>query len=385
MILGDLETETGALDQASLPNLPRHTKAKHGEGLIREDAEEIVRDPLNGVKHRARRPDPSLSSVGQPSGGEGKETSTHRERSEKLLRERSIRSNRRHKFVTVYPVRTSTLASYENLLGLAYHQTSAHGLATPPRLSSLTHRSASIHPCPETREYLSLVEVAFARDREGLDQPNMAHKLRSMYRGHVLVSGFGCTAPHNGVWNGSWINDLVTPSSKSFFPHISTRNLKDFDPALLPTSVLNAIEADSFWCLSRSSGRSGGTDRCSPSKSFGVTECGIHAIRVSVDELPTDAGNQCAKYHPHVDTYLAEGPDAFSQFHLYVCSAFLVRWSEKLRQMDFQGIIMFLQSLPTQDWGDHEIEMLLSEAFVLNSIWQNAQSHFNGKWKMPHV
>jgi hypothetical protein len=40
---------------------------------------------------------------------------------------------------------------------------------------------------------------------------------------------------------------------------------------------------------------------------------------------------------------------------------------------------MFLQSLPTQDWGDHEIEMLLSEAFVLNSIWHNAQSHFNAK------
>jgi hypothetical protein len=41
-----------------------------------------------------------------------------------------------------------------------------------------------------------------------------------------------------------------------------------------------------------------------------------------------------------------------------------------------QGIIMFLQSLPTQDWGDHEVELLLSEAFVLNSIWHNAQSHF---------
>lgn len=37
---------------------------------------------------------------------------------------------------------------------------------------------------------------------------------------------------------------------------------------------------------------------------------------------------------------------------------------------------MFLQSLPTQDWGDHEVELLLSEAFVLNSIWHNAQSHF---------
>lgn len=44
-----------------------------------------------------------------------------------------------------------------------------------------------------------------------------------------------------------------------------------------------------------------------------------------------------------------------------------------------QGIIMFLQSLPTQDWTDDEIEILLSEAFLLNSIWHNAQSHFTGK------
>ena len=35
------------------------------------------------------------------------------------------------------------------------------------------------------------------------------------------------------------------------------------------------------------------------------------------------------------------------------------------------------QSLPTQGWTDHEIEMLLSEAFVLNSTWANAQSHFS--------
>ena len=47
--------------------------------------------------------------------------------------------------------------------------------------------------------------------------------------------------------------------------------------------------------------------------------------------------------------------------------------------MDLQGIIMFLQSLPTQGWGDHEIEMLLSEAFVHYSTWHNAQSHFGGK------
>ena len=32
----------------------------------------------------------------------------------------------------------------------------------------------------------------------------------------------------------------------------------------------------------------------------------------------------------------AEGTNAFSEFHLYVCSAFLVRWSDDLRQKDFQ-------------------------------------------------
>ena len=57
----------------------------------------------------------------------------------------------------------------------------------------------------------------------------------------------------------------------------------------------------------------------------------------------------------------------------YVYQAIVVCVSDG--QMN-QGIIMFLQSLPTQDWGDHEIELLLSEAFVLNSIWHNAQSHF---------
>ena len=38
----------------------------------------------------------------------------------------------------------------------------------------------------------------------------------------------------------------------------------------------------------------------------------------------------------------AEGPDAFSQFHLYVCSAFLINWSKKLQAMDFQVIYLKL-------------------------------------------
>lgn len=59
----------------------------------------IPADPLCGVKHRARRADPSTglprTSVANPV----KDTPENAEKSEKLLRERSIRSNRRHKFV----------------------------------------------------------------------------------------------------------------------------------------------------------------------------------------------------------------------------------------------------------------------------------------------
>ncbi len=79
----------------------------------------------------------------------------------------------------------------------------------------------------------------------------------------------------------------------------------------------------------------------------------------------------------------SEGTDAFSQFHLYVCSAFLVKWSDRLREMDFQEIIMFLQCLPTQNWTDHDVELLLSEAFVLKSVWQGAENHFTGLPSTP--
>lgn len=42
------------------------------------------------------------------------------------------------------------------------------------------------------------------------------------------------------------------------------------------------------------------------------------------------------------DTYLSEGSD-FGQFHVYVCASLLLHWAAKLKQMDFQGMILFLQ------------------------------------------
>jgi hypothetical protein len=43
--------------------------------------------------------------------------------------------------------------------------------------------------------------------------------------------------------------------------------------------------------------------------------------------------------------------------------------------LEFQELMLLLQKLPTQSWGDSEMESVLSAAFVLRNVWQHAQSH----------
>ena len=102
MIVGELEPEEIA---ESTPSI----KPRLESGMIREDVDEIVNgasegtfcsffrtkshvDPLRGVSHRPSKQDRSPRR-------ESAETLVDRETSEKLIRERSIRTNRRHKFV----------------------------------------------------------------------------------------------------------------------------------------------------------------------------------------------------------------------------------------------------------------------------------------------
>ena len=47
------------------------------------------------------------------------------------------------------------------------------------------------------------------------------------------------------------INDLATPFFQVFLSAYIDTDPETFDPGLLPPSVLNAVEADTFWCLSR--------------------------------------------------------------------------------------------------------------------------------------
>lgn len=113
---------------------------------------------------------------------------------------------------------------------------------------------------------------------------------------------------------------------------------EEFDPDLLPPDILNAIEADTFWCLTRlldgiqdnyifaQPGIQRSVKRmadlvaridgrvsialmnncepllsCSPARcTFTTGECRVYAIRVSMDELPPYAGNERKEYDTHV-------------------------------------------------------------------------------------
>ena len=67
---------------------------------------------------------------------------------------------------------------------------------------------------------------------------------------------------------------------------------------------------------------------------------------------------------------------SLNEFHVFVCAAFLVKWSDQLLARDFQEIITFLQNPPTKDWDENEIEMLLSEAYIWQSLYKDATSHW---------
>ncbi|KIK92135.1 hypothetical protein PAXRUDRAFT_830234 [Paxillus rubicundulus Ve08.2h10] len=399
MVVGDLEPDIGSV--AGNPT-------RQERSSIKSDAEEIINDPFCRLL---------LSSPPQPKStfSNGIRHSSRPSDAERLSRESSIRTNRRLKFndclskedVNIADLRKLAWAGTPTDLRPVVWSILLGYIPLPSNLRASTLAR-------KRGEYLSLVELAFARDRQGLDQqiwhqieidvprtrPGVrlwmqASTQRSLER---ILYVWAIRHPASGYVQG--INDLVTPFFQVFLSAYIDSDPEQFDTSLLPENVLNAVEADSFWCLSRL--LDGIQDN------YISAQPGIHR---SVKRMAELVARIDAPLFAHLeaqnvefmqfafrwmncllmreisvqnttrmwDTYLAEGADAFSQFHLYVCSAFLVKWSTKLREMDFQGIIMFLQSPPTQDWGDHEIELLLSEAFVLNSIWQNAQSHFNAK------
>ncbi|KHN96364.1 Rab-GAP/TBC domain protein [Metarhizium album ARSEF 1941] len=209
--------------------------------------------------------------------------------------------------------------------------------------------------------------------------------------------------PASGYVQG--INDLVTPFFQVFLGlYIADPNIEaGMDPGQLPRSVLDAVEADSFWCLTKlldgiqdhyivaqpGIQRQVGalrdlTARIDATLSKHLEQQGVEFIQFSFRWMNCLLMREISVKNiiRMWDTYLAE-EQGFSEFHLYVCAALLVKWSDKLVSMDFQEIMMFLQSLPTKTWTEKDIELLLSEAFIWQSLYKGSAAHLKGGPSKP--
>ncbi|XKL67231.1 hypothetical protein PGB90_010651 [Kerria lacca] len=202
--------------------------------------------------------------------------------------------------------------------------------------------------------------------------------------------------PASGYVQG--INDLVTPFFVVFLQETlnDNDNLDRVDVSTISVDLRNNVEADSFWCLSKF------LDSIQDNYIF--AQLGIqhkvnqlkeliqridltlhkHLLKHDIDYLQFSfrwMNNLLTRELPLRcsirlwDTYLAES-DSFASFQLYVCAAFLLHWRDKLLlEKDFQGLMIMLQNLPTQDWNDSDISMLVAEAYRLKFIFADAPNH----------
>ncbi|XP_055698603.1 TBC1 domain family member 22B [Phlebotomus papatasi] len=224
------------------------------------------------------------------------------------------------------------------------------------------------------------------------------HLVQEMFERILFI--WAIRHPASGYVQG--INDLVTPFFIIFLQEtldakveLETCKLED-----LSEEQRNIIEADSFWCLSKF------LDCIQDNYIF--AQLGIqakvnhlkeliqridgnlhkHLVQHGVDYLQFSfrwMNNLLTRELPlHCtirlwDTYLAES-DGFAVFQLYVCAAFLLHWREQLLQeKDFQGLMLMLQNLPTHNWMDSHISVLVAEAFRLKFTYADAPKHFEGK------
>ncbi|CAK80484.1 unnamed protein product (macronuclear) [Paramecium tetraurelia] len=74
-----------------------------------------------------------------------------------------------------------------------------------------------------------------------------------------------------------------------------------------------------------------------------------------------------------MDTYLSEG-DNIANLHIYTVSNLILKCGPEIKNKNMGDAVIFLQNLPTKDWTELDIEMLLQEAYVFKEYMTNKQS-----------
>lgn len=199
--------------------------------------------------------------------------------------------------------------------------------------------------------------------------------------------------PASGYVQG--INDLATPFLVVFLSEYLEGNVDDWLMSDLPQETISDVEADCYWCLSKL--LDGMQDH------YTFAQPGIQRLVFNMKELVRRIDEPMSRHMEeqgleflqfsfrwfncilireipfHLvarlwDTYIAEG-DSLPNFLVYISTSFLLTWSDELQKLDFQEMVMFLQHLPTQNWTDAELEMVLSQAYLWYTMFNNSPSH----------
>ncbi|XP_070611461.1 TBC1 domain family member 22A isoform X2 [Erythrolamprus reginae] len=169
--------------------------------------------------------------------------------------------------------------------------------------------------------------------------------------------------PASGYVQG--INDLVTPFFVVFTSEYTEEELEKCDVSSLSTEVLQNIEADSFWCMSKL------LDGIQDNYTF--AQPGIQKKVKMLEELVSRIDEQV---HKHIEQYEVK----YLQFAFRWMNNLLMREVPlrcTIRLWDtYQELLIFLQNLPTMHWGNEDISILLAEAYRLKFAFADAPNHY---------
>ncbi|CAH9083305.1 unnamed protein product [Cuscuta epithymum] len=199
--------------------------------------------------------------------------------------------------------------------------------------------------------------------------------------------------PASGYVQG--INDLATPFMVVFLSEHLEGSIDNWKIADLPAEKISNVEADCYWCLTKL------LDCMQDHYTF--AQPGIQRLVFKLKELVRRIDEPILRHmeeqgleflqfafrwfncllireipfhlvHRLWDTYIAEG-DALPDFLVYIAASFLLTWTDKLQQLEFQDMVMFIQHLPTHRWSDLELEMVLSRAYMWHAMFSSSPSH----------
>lgn len=194
------------------------------------------------------------------------------------------------------------------------------------------------------------------------------------------------------------INDLATPILIVLLQEYANKDIRVIRLSDLDVNQLKRVECDLFWMLSKL--LQDLSENYTPSQP-GIQRQNMHLCEIikrvdpellmHMEEENIDTMQVSFRWFNCLlvrefaevgilriwDSLIAEGHGGLSNFLVYLASALLLKHSSQIRKMDFQEILSFFGNdfRLKHHMGLKEVESLLSEAYVLQSLFQSSPKH----------